>query len=52
MADLAVLIGGPMTQSCRALLARGVTGRFETWREMTARLTGDIEAAAKLDVKE
>ena len=44
----------PTLDSCRALLACGVTGQFEAWHEgdSFARLTGDIEKAAMLDVKE
>ncbi len=34
----------PTLDSCRALLACGITGQFETWHEgdSFARLTGDI----------
>jgi hypothetical protein len=44
----------PTLDSCRALLACGITGQFETWHEgdSFARLTGDIEKAARLEVKE
>jgi len=44
----------PTLDSCRALLACGVTGRFEVWHEddSFARLTGDIANVAKLEVKE
>jgi hypothetical protein len=44
----------PTLDSCRALLACGITGRFETWHEgdSFARLTGDIANVAKLEVKE
>ncbi len=44
----------PTLDSCRALLAFGVTGQFEAWHEgdSFARLTGDIANAAKLEVKE
>src|SRR5262245_12524330 len=44
----------PTLDSCRALLACGITGLFEAWREADsfARLTGDIEKAARLEVKE
>src|SRR5262249_39161760 len=44
----------PTLDSCRALLACGIAGHFETWHEgdSFARLTGNIENAAKLDVKE
>jgi hypothetical protein len=40
--------------SCRALLACGITGHFETWQEgdSSARLMGDIANVAKLEVKE
>jgi hypothetical protein len=41
----------PTLDSCRALLARGITGRFETWQkaESFARMTGDIAKVAKLE---
>jgi hypothetical protein len=44
----------PTLDSCRALLACGVTGQFETWHEgdSFARLMGDIASVAKLEVKE
>jgi hypothetical protein len=44
----------PTLDSCRALLACGITGQFETWHEgdSFARLTGDIANVAKLEVKE
>jgi hypothetical protein len=44
----------PTLDSCRALLACGITGHFEAWREgdSFARLTGDIAIVAKLEVKE
>jgi hypothetical protein len=44
----------PTLDSCRALLACGIAGRFETWHEgdSFARLTGDIANTAKLEVKE
>ena len=44
----------PVCPSCRALLARGITGPFETWREGLpyACMRGDIEKAAGLTVKE
>src|SRR5262245_36244876 len=44
----------PTLESCRALLACGITGRFEAWHEgdSFARLTGDIEKAARLEGKE
>src|SRR5262249_27300991 len=44
----------PMLESCRALLVCGITGPFETWHEdeSFARMTGAIENAAKLDLKE
>src|SRR5215475_2698554 len=44
----------PTLDSCRALLACGITGQFETWHEgeSFARLTGDIATVAKLEVKE
>ena len=43
----------PALDACRALLARGITGRFETWREGVsyACMRGDIEKAAKLNVR-
>jgi hypothetical protein len=44
----------PTLDSCRALLACGIAGPFETWHEgdSFARLTGDIAKAAKLEVKD
>jgi hypothetical protein len=44
----------PILDSCRALLACGITGQFETWHEgdSFARITGEITNVAKLDVKE
>jgi hypothetical protein len=44
----------PTLDSCRALLACGIAGQFETWHEgdRFARLTGDIATVAKLEVKE
>ena len=44
----------PTLESCRALLACGITGRFETWHEGegSARMIGDIERAAGLTVEE
>ena len=44
----------PTLDSCRALLACGITGLFEARHEgdSFARLTGDIEKAARLEVKE
>jgi hypothetical protein len=44
----------PTLDSCRALLACGITGHFETWQEgdSSARLMGDIANVAKLEVKE
>ena len=44
----------PTLDSCRALLASGVTGQFEAWHEgdSFARLTGDIGKASRLGVKE
>jgi hypothetical protein len=44
----------PTLDSCRALLACGITGKFEAWHEddSYARLTGDIANVAKLEVKE
>jgi hypothetical protein len=44
----------PTLDSCRALLACGITGPFETWHEgdSSARLMGDIANVAKLEVKE
>jgi hypothetical protein len=52
-----VLVEGcltPALDACRALVVRGITGRFETWREGVpyACMRGDIEKAAKLDVSE
>src|SRR3954454_4589003 len=43
-----------MCPSCRSLMARGITGHFETWREGVgyACLRGDIERTAKLTVYE
>jgi hypothetical protein len=56
-ADGEVLVEGcltPALDACRALVVRGITGRFETWREGVsyACMRGDIEKAAKLDVSE
>jgi hypothetical protein len=56
-ADGEVLVEGcltPALDACRALVVRGITGRFETWREGVsyACLRGDIEMAAMLDVSE
>jgi hypothetical protein len=44
----------PTLESCRALLACGITGQFETWHEgdSSARPTGEIANGAKLEVKE
>jgi hypothetical protein len=44
----------PTLESCRALLACGITGQFEAWHEgdSVARMTGPIEDAAQLDIKE
>jgi hypothetical protein len=44
----------PVCPSCRALLALGITGPFETWREGVpyACMRGDIEITAGLTVKE
>ena len=44
----------PCCPSCRALLGRGITGRFEAWREGATHphLTGDIEQTAGLTVEE
>jgi hypothetical protein len=44
----------PVCPSCRALLARGITGPFDTWREGVpyACMRGDIEITAGLTVKE
>ena len=44
----------PTLDSCRAMLASGVTGPFEAWHESDSfpRLTGDIANVAKLEVKE
>jgi hypothetical protein len=44
----------PMCPSCRALMARGITGQFETWREGVphACMRGDIEAMAGLTLEE
>ena len=44
----------PVCPSCRALLALGITGPFETWREGVpyACMRGDIEKVAGLTVAE
>jgi hypothetical protein len=44
----------PACSSCRVLLARGITGPFETWREGVAYACrrGEIEKASDLTVKE
>jgi hypothetical protein len=44
----------PTLDSCRAMLASGVTGPFEAWHESDSfpRLTGEIANVAKLEVKE
>jgi hypothetical protein len=44
----------PTLDTCRALIACGITGQFEIWHEgdRFARLTGDIANVAKLEVKE
>jgi hypothetical protein len=44
----------PKLDSCRAMLASGVTGPFEAWHESDSfpRLTGEIANVAKLEVKE
>jgi hypothetical protein len=44
----------PACSSCRALLARGISGPFETWKEGVpyACMRGDIEKAAGLTVSE
>lgn len=44
----------PMCPSCRALMARGITGLFETWKEGVpyACMRGDIEKMAGLTVYE
>ena len=44
----------PMCPSCRALMARGITGQFETWREGEPYtcMRGDIETAAGLTLEE
>ena len=44
----------PACSSCRVLLAHGITGPFETWREgvPSACMRGDVEKVAGLTVKE
>jgi hypothetical protein len=44
----------PVCPSCRALMARGITGPFETWREGVAYacMRGDIENVAGLTLEE
>jgi hypothetical protein len=44
----------PACSSCRVLLARGITGPVETWREgvPSACMRGDVEKVAGLTVKE
>ena len=44
----------PVCPSCRVLLARGITGPFETWKEGVpyACMRGDVEKVAGLTVKE
>ena len=44
----------PVCPSCRALLARGIIGPFETWKEGVtyACMRGDVEKASDLTVKE
>ena len=44
----------PVCPSCRALLARGIIGPFETWKEGLpyACMRGEIEKASGLTVKE
>ena len=43
-----------LCESCRVLMSRGVTGRFETWKPGIGQpcMTGDIERAAGLTVLE
>ena len=43
-----------MCPSCRALMARGITGPFETWKERVsyAGMRGDIETMAGLTLEE
>src|SRR3954467_6930821 len=55
--DVEVLCDGvfsPVVTSCRALMARGITGPFETYKPSIpyACMTGDIEKAAGLTVYE
>jgi hypothetical protein len=52
-----VLVAGcrcPLLEACRALLARGITGRLEIWRhgKPTWDVAADIEAGSKLTVIE
>jgi hypothetical protein len=44
----------PIFDACRALLARGLTGRLEVWRQSktSADMQLDIERAARLAIKE
>ena len=44
----------PIFDACRALLARGITGRFEVWRrgKESADMQLDIERGAGLAIKE
>jgi hypothetical protein len=44
----------PVCPSCRALMARGITGPFETWKDGVpyACLRGDIETMAGLTLEE
>jgi hypothetical protein len=44
----------PVCPSCRALMERGITGPFETWKEGMpyACMRGDVEKVAGLTVKE
>jgi hypothetical protein len=47
-------VHNPVCTSCRALMARGITGPFETWRQGVAYacLRGDIERTAALTIHE
>jgi hypothetical protein len=47
-------VHNPVCTSCRALMARGITGPFETWRQGVAYacLRGDIERTAALTIYE
>jgi hypothetical protein len=56
-ADGAVLVEdtwNPEHDACRALVARGITGRFETWwrDSQHGSMRGDIETCAKQTIEE